>query len=163
MRLSKSKLLSRFLKSGFSTDKLKSPNNRKFSYEELKKFNASFISFMKDNSFCESGLQFPSSYHFLFVILNSNTILSDPSLKSHEFTNLLGIPTFMNNIRPPPFLFLSFRNVLKPTAKSKFNNVKEDHGERLIQNWFFPKSSCGFRKKVYYLVLVIEPLLHQRP
>ena len=48
MRLSKSKLLSRFLKFGFSVDKLKSPNKKKFSYEELKKFNESFISFMKD-------------------------------------------------------------------------------------------------------------------
>ena len=44
MRLSKSKLLSRFLKFGFSVDKLKSPNK----YEELKKFNESFISFMKE-------------------------------------------------------------------------------------------------------------------
>ena len=34
MRLSKSKLLSRFLKFGFSVDKLKSPNKRKFSHEE---------------------------------------------------------------------------------------------------------------------------------
>ena len=56
MRLSKSKLLSRFLKFGFSVDKLKSPNKRKFSYEELKKFNESFISFMKDSSFYEGGL-----------------------------------------------------------------------------------------------------------
>ena len=48
MRLSKSKLLSRFLKFGFSVDKLKSPNKKKFSYEELKKFHESFISFMKD-------------------------------------------------------------------------------------------------------------------
>ena len=56
MRLSKSKLLSRFFKSGFSADNLKSPNKRKFSYEELKKFNESFISFMKDSSFCISGL-----------------------------------------------------------------------------------------------------------
>ena len=48
MRLSKSKLLSRFLKFGFSVDKLKSPNKKKFLYEELKKFNESFISFMKD-------------------------------------------------------------------------------------------------------------------
>ena len=36
MRLSKSKLLSRFLKFEFSVDKLKSRNKRKFSYEELK-------------------------------------------------------------------------------------------------------------------------------
>ena len=56
MRLSKSKLLSRFLKFGFSVDKSKSPKKRKFSYEELKKFNESFISFMKDSSFCEGGL-----------------------------------------------------------------------------------------------------------
>ena len=56
MRLSKSKLLSRFLKFGFSVNKLKSPNKRKFSYEELKKFNENFISFMKDSSFCEGGL-----------------------------------------------------------------------------------------------------------
>ena len=32
MRLSKSKVLSRFLKLGFSVDKLKSPNKRKFSF-----------------------------------------------------------------------------------------------------------------------------------
>ena len=38
MRLSKSKLLSRFLKLGFSVDKLKSSNKRKFSYEEVKSF-----------------------------------------------------------------------------------------------------------------------------
>ena len=56
MRLSKSKLLSRFLKFGFSVDKSKSPKKRKFSYEELKKFNESFISFRKDRSFCEGGL-----------------------------------------------------------------------------------------------------------
>ena len=56
MRLSKSKLLNRFSKFGFSVDKLKSPNKRKFSYEELKKFNESIISFMKDSSFCEGGL-----------------------------------------------------------------------------------------------------------
>ena len=43
MTLSKSKLFSRFLKSGFSVDKLKSPNKRKFLHEELKKFNESFI------------------------------------------------------------------------------------------------------------------------
>ena len=84
MRLSKSKLLSRFLKFGFSVNNLKSPNKRKFSYEELKKFNESFISFMKGSSFCEGGLQFPSSNHFLFEILNSNTIISNPSLKSYE-------------------------------------------------------------------------------
>ena len=42
-RLSKSKLLSSVLKLGFSVDKLKSLNKRKFSCEELKKFNASFI------------------------------------------------------------------------------------------------------------------------
>ena len=49
MRLSKSKLLSRLLKSGFSVGKLKPPNKAKFSYEEVKKFNESFISFMKDS------------------------------------------------------------------------------------------------------------------
>ena len=38
MRLSKSKLLSRFLKLGFSVDKLKSSNKIKFSYEEVKSF-----------------------------------------------------------------------------------------------------------------------------
>ena len=37
MTLSKSKLLSRFLKIGFSVDKFKLPNKRKFSCEELKK------------------------------------------------------------------------------------------------------------------------------
>ena len=42
MRLSKLKLLSRFLKFGFSVDKLRSPNKRKFSYEELEKFNGEF-------------------------------------------------------------------------------------------------------------------------
>ena len=51
MRLSKSKL-----DFGFSVDKLKSPNKRKFSYEGLKKFNESFISFKKDSSFCEDYL-----------------------------------------------------------------------------------------------------------
>ena len=55
MRLSKAKLLSRFLKFGFSVGKLKSPHKRSFSYEGLKKFNESFISLMKDISFCESG------------------------------------------------------------------------------------------------------------
>ena len=55
MRLSKAKLLSRFLKFGFSVGKLKSPNKRSFPYERLKKFNESFISLMKDISFCESG------------------------------------------------------------------------------------------------------------
>ena len=53
MRLSTSKLLSRFLKFGFSVDKLKFPNKINFSYEELKKFGESFNSFMKDSSFCE--------------------------------------------------------------------------------------------------------------
>ena len=56
MRFSKSELLSRFLKFRFSVENLKSPNKKKFSYEELKKFNESFISFMKDSSFCEGGL-----------------------------------------------------------------------------------------------------------
>ena len=37
-------------------DKLKSLNKIKFSYEELKKFNESFISFKKDSSFYEGGL-----------------------------------------------------------------------------------------------------------
>ena len=40
---SKSKLLSRFLNFGLSVEKLKSPNKKKFSYEELKKFNESLI------------------------------------------------------------------------------------------------------------------------
>ena len=47
MRMSKAKLLSRFLKSGFSVDKLKSSNKRNFSNEDLKKFTDSFISLMK--------------------------------------------------------------------------------------------------------------------
>ena len=55
MKLFKSKLLSRVFKFGFSADKLKSPNKSKFSYEELNKFNESFISFMKNSSFCEGG------------------------------------------------------------------------------------------------------------
>ena len=45
MRLSKSKLLNRFFKFEFPVDKLKSANKRKFSYQELKKFNENFISF----------------------------------------------------------------------------------------------------------------------
>ena len=53
---SKSKLLSRFLNFGLSVEKLKSPDKKKFSYEELKKFNESFISFMKESSFCEGSL-----------------------------------------------------------------------------------------------------------
>ena len=79
MRPSKSKLFSRFLKFGFSVDKLKSPNKRKFSHEERRKFNESFISFMKDSLFCEGGLYVSSSNHFLFEILNSNTKNLDPS------------------------------------------------------------------------------------
>ena len=108
MRLSKSKLLSKFLKLGFSVDKLKSPNKRKFSDEELKNFNESFISFMKDSSFCERGLYVSSGNHFLFEILNSNTKNLDPSLKSYEFINLPGIPPLTYSKRPPPFWFLSF-------------------------------------------------------
>ena len=95
MRLSKSKLSSRFSKFVFSVDKLKSPNKKKSAYEELNMFNESFISFMKESSFCEGGLSFPSSNHFLFEMLISNTIISDPSLKSYEFINLPGIPSFM--------------------------------------------------------------------
>ena len=108
MKLSKSKLLSRFFKFGFSVDKLKSPNKRKFSHEELKKFNESFISFMKDNSFCEGGLYVSSSNRFLFEILNSNTKNLNPSLKSYEFINLPGIHPLTYSKRPPPLLFLSF-------------------------------------------------------
>ena len=54
--LSKSKLLSRFLKFGFSVNKLKCPNKRKFSYQELEMLTESFISFMKNSSFCECDL-----------------------------------------------------------------------------------------------------------
>ena len=56
MRLSKPKLLSGFLRFRFSVDKLKSSGKRKFSYEELKKFYKSFISFMKNSSSYEGGL-----------------------------------------------------------------------------------------------------------
>ena len=83
----------------------------------------SFISLMKDSLFSNSGFQFPSSNLFLFEILNSNTIISDSSLKSYQFINLLGIPSFMYNVRSPPFLFLSFRNILQPSAKNgEFGN-----------------------------------------
>ena len=47
MTLSKSKLLSRFLKIGFSVDKLKLPNKRKFSCEELKKFKGTLMQIRK--------------------------------------------------------------------------------------------------------------------
>ena len=107
-RLSKSKLLSSVLKLGFSVDKLKSLIKRKFSCEELVKFNSSFISLMKDSSFWEGGLQFPSSNHYLFEILNSNPTISDPSLTSYEFINLPGVPSFRYNIRPSSFLLLFF-------------------------------------------------------
>ena len=108
MRLSKSKLLSKFLKFGFSVDKLKSSKKRKFSQEELNKFNESFISFMKDSSFCEGILYVSGSNHFLFEILNSNTKNLDPSLKSYEFINLPGIPPLTYSKKPPPFWFQSF-------------------------------------------------------
>lgn len=86
-----------------------------FSYEELKAFNVRFISFMKDNLFCEGGLQFLSSKHFLFKILNSNSITSDP-LKSYEFIDLSGIPSFTHI---PPFLFLSFLKISQPSAENR--------------------------------------------
>lgn len=54
MRLSK--FLGEFFEFGFSLVKLKLSGKRKFWYEELKMFNASLISFMKDSSFCERGL-----------------------------------------------------------------------------------------------------------
>ena len=90
-----SKLITRFFKFGFYMLKLKTPNKRKFWNEELKKCNVSFISFMKDRSFSQDGLQLPSSYHFLFDILNSNTIFQILLL------NLLGILSFAYDINPP--------------------------------------------------------------
>ena len=90
-----SKLITRFFKFGFYMLKLKTPNKRKFWNEELKKCNMSFISFMKDRSFSQDGLQLPSSYHFLFDILNSNTIFQILLL------NLLGILSFTYDTNPP--------------------------------------------------------------
>ena len=43
IKLSKSKLFSRFLKFRFLVVKLKSPYKTKISYAEIKKFNVSFI------------------------------------------------------------------------------------------------------------------------
>ena len=90
-----SKLITRVFKFGFYMLKLKTSNKRKFWNEELKKCNMSFISFMKDRSFSQEGLQLPSSYHFLFDILNSNTIFQILLL------NLLGILSFTYDINPP--------------------------------------------------------------
>ena len=65
-----------------------------------------------------------SSNHFLFEILNSNTLISDPSLKSYEVVNLPRILSFYHNIGPLPFFFLSFRNIPQPSAKNwEFRNV----------------------------------------
>ena len=115
MSLSKSKLLNRFLKIRFSVGKLKPPNKRKFSYEGLKTLMR--VLFLLWKIFVK--IHFVKVvYSFLLVTIscfryyNSNAIISDPSLKSNEFVNLAVIPSFMHNIRPPLFLFLSFRNIL---------------------------------------------------
>ena len=56
MRFSRSKLDIKFLKLGFSVDKLKSPSKAKFSYIRLKNFKAGFNSLINERSFCEGGL-----------------------------------------------------------------------------------------------------------
>ena len=56
MRFSRSKLHIKFLKLGFSVDKLKSPSKAKFSYIRLKNFKARFNSLINERSFCEGGL-----------------------------------------------------------------------------------------------------------
>ena len=94
-------------------DKLRSLNNRKFSYEQLKKFNASFISFIETVHF----VKVVCSFLVVTISLNLNTMIPDPSLKSNKFINLPGILLFTCNIRPPPFLLLYFRNILYPSAK----------------------------------------------
>ena len=55
----------------------------------------------------------------MFEILNSNTLISEPSLKSDEFINLPEITSFMYNIRPPPFFSLFSQNTLWPSAKNR--------------------------------------------
>ena len=53
MRLSRSKLHTKFLKLGFSVDILKSPSKAKFSYIALKNFKARFDYLINDRIFCE--------------------------------------------------------------------------------------------------------------
>ena len=53
MRLSRSKLHTKFLKLGFSVDILKSPSKAKFSYIALKNFKARFDYLINDRTFCE--------------------------------------------------------------------------------------------------------------
>ena len=68
-----------------------------------------------------------SSNHFLFEILNSNTLISDPSLKSYEVVNLPRILSFYHNIGPLPFffsLFETFHSLLRKTGSSEMCHLR---------------------------------------